>query len=343
MASVIGWDIGGAHLKAARAEDGVIVSAAQFACTPHHGLSFLEQAIDKAAAHMGRADRHAVTMTAELSDAFETRAQGVLSVAAIFAGRIKAADISFYAGTNGFISLAKLSQAASGVASANWRASASLLARSLADGLLIDMGSTTTDLIPIKDGAVNAIGQNDFERLAQGELLYTGLVRGNPTAGVSLAPIGGRWLSLVGENFATMADVHRILGDLPEDADMTPTADGRAKTIEASMARLARLVGCDASDADAEQWRGFAAYLARAQMRRIEDQIALLASRDAFAPHATYVGAGVGRELVTRLARTHEKNYRDFEDFIPATREARRAASDCAPAAAVALLLDAGA
>jgi probable H4MPT-linked C1 transfer pathway protein len=341
MASVVGWDIGGAHLKAARAENGVIVDAAQFACAPHYGLSFLEKAIDEAALRLGGADRHAVTMTAELSDAFETRAQGVASVAAIFAQRIKATDVSFYAGAKGFVPRANIADAAGDIASANWRASATLVARSCGDALFIDMGSTTTDLIPIKNGAVNSLGQSDFERLAQGELLYAGLVRGNPAAGVSLAPVKGRWISLVNENFATMADAHRILGDLPEGADLTPTADGRAKTIEASMARLARLAGCDASEADPRQWRDFAAFLAQAQLRRIEDQIALLASREAFASHAYYVGAGVGRKLVARLARLHEKDYRDFDEFIPAAREARRAAADCAPAAAVALLLNA--
>ena len=103
MGSVIGWDIGGAHLKAARAEDGVIVAALQIVCTPHSGLSFLEKAIDEAAAAMGGADRHAITMTAELSDAFETREKGVATIAAICSQRIKTGDIMFYAGAKGFL------------------------------------------------------------------------------------------------------------------------------------------------------------------------------------------------------------------------------------------------
>lgn len=341
MGSVIGWDIGGAHLKAARTEDGVIVAALQIVCTPHSGLSFLEKAIDEAAAAMGGADRHAITMTAELSDAFETREKGVATIAAICSRQIKTGDIMFYAGAKGFLPRAEICEAANAIASANWRASVSLVARSCADALFIDMGSTTTDLVPIKDGAVNTIAESDAERLANGELVYTGLTRGNPAASVSLAPLRGRWTSLVNENFATMADVHRILGDLPEGADLAPTADGRAKSSEASMARLARLAGCDAADASPQQWREFAAYFAQAQIRRIEDQVSLLASREAFAPHAPYIGAGVGRQLIARLARTHEKDYRDVAEFIPATNEAKGAASDCAPAAAVALLIDA--
>jgi probable H4MPT-linked C1 transfer pathway protein len=338
MTSVIGWDIGGAHLKAARAENGTIVEAIQLVCTPHCGLGHLEQAIEQAAARLGPADRHGVTMTAELSDAFETRAQGVTSVAAICANRIKSADILFYAGAQGFVPRSGVAEAASAIASANWRASAALVAGRCADALFIDMGSTTTDLIPIRAGSVATLGATDAERLAFGELVYAGFTRGAPAAGLSVAPIDGRWTQLVNENFATMADVRRILGDLPEAADMAPTADGRGKTVEASMARLARLAGRDAADGGPQQWRDFADYFARAQLRLIEDQIALLKSRGAFTPDAPFIGAGVGRALVERLARTQRRAYRDFDEFVDATPQAKSAASDCAPAAAVALL-----
>ena len=78
-----------------------------------------------------------------------------------------------------------------------------------------------------------------------GELVYTGLVRSFVMAIAERAPFAGRWSPLINENFATMADVHRILGTLPEGADQMATADGRAKTVAASRARLARMVGRD--------------------------------------------------------------------------------------------------
>lgn len=341
MTSVIGWDIGGAHLKAARAEQGRIVEAFHTPCTPHHGLALLEQAIALASERLGSAQRHGVTMTAELSDAFETRARGVATIAAIFKRQIKSEHIDFYAGEGGFVPYSAIGEHAGAIASANWRASAELVARRLDAALFIDMGSTTTDLVPIGGGAVTALGGGDCERLANGELAYCGLVRGDPLAGLTLAPIDGRWTPLVRESFASMADVHRVLGDLPEGADVMPTADGRAKTAEASLARLARLAGRDAADAGVEQWRSFAAFLARAQMRLIEDQIALLQSRGAIAREAPFVGAGVGRALIERSARAEGRAYRDFCEFLDAAPNAARAASDCAPAAAVALLVGA--
>ena len=89
---------------------------------------------------------------------------------------------------------------------------------------------------------------------------------------------------------------------------------------------------------DHAQLRAFADYLARAQLRVIEDQIALLASRDGFAPDAAFVGAGVGRSLVARLAQARGRAVHDFADFVPASEALRAVAADCAPAVGLALL-----
>lgn len=340
MQDVIGWDIGGAHVKAARAHEGRIVAVTQRACAPHAGLASLEAAVRATSAELGPAARHHVTMTAELSDAFEDRARGVVSIAAIMTHEL-GSETFFYAGARGLVVRADVAQTAIAIASANWRASAELAARSCRDALFIDIGSTTTDLIPIRDHAIVARGATDAERLAQGELAYAGFSRGAPQAYARQAPIGGRWTPLVNEAFASMADVRRALGELSDGdsrADLAPTADGRPKTPSAAQARLARLAGCDAADLGEQQLRAFADYLARAQLRAIENQIALLASRDAFTPDAAFVAAGVGRGLVARLAQAQGRVVHDFADFIPASEALRAAAADCAPAVALALL-----
>jgi (4-(4-[2-(gamma-L-glutamylamino)ethyl]phenoxymethyl)furan-2-yl)methanamine synthase len=339
MTTIIGWDIGGAHVKAARSEDGRLVAVAQRACAPHLGLAHLEEPIREMAAELGPAALHRVTMTAELSDAFEDRASGVVSVAAIAAREIGAADIVFYAGAQGFVTRADVAATAPAIASANWRASAELVASHLHSALMIDVGSTTTDLIPIQGGRVAALGDSDAERLLSGELAYAGFSRGAPQAYASRAPIEGRWTPLVNEAFASMADVRRVLGDLAEGespADLSATADGRPKTVAASRARLARLVGHD--QLEEAQAHALAAHLARAQMRAIEDQMALLASRGALASDGVIVGAGVGRVLAKRLAQAQGLAYRDFAGLLPAPDVLRAAAANCAPAAALALL-----
>ncbi|RTL86916.1 MAG: H4MPT-linked C1 transfer pathway protein [Hyphomicrobiales bacterium] len=340
MTAIIGWDIGGAHVKAARAENGRLVAITQRACAPHLGLAHLEAPIRETLASLGPAAQHRITMTAELSDAFEDRTHGVVSVAAIAAHEI-GGDILFYAGALGLVPRARVADAARSIASANWRASAELVARQCGEALFIDIGSTTTDLVPIHNGRVSALGDSDAERLCHGELAYAGFSRGAPQAYVKHAPVEGRWTPLVNEAFASMADVRRALGDLPEgesDADMSPTADGRPKTIAASRARLARLVGRDGLDLSAAQIEALADYFARAQLRAIEDQIALQASQGAVFAGAPFVGAGIGRALVARLANLQNRAYLDFADFLEAPNALAAASGNCAAAASLALL-----
>jgi probable H4MPT-linked C1 transfer pathway protein len=341
VSAVIGWDIGGAHVKAARADDGRLTAVVQIACAPHESVSSLEQALRDAGATLGDAERHRVTMTAELSDAFESRARGVVAVATIAAREIGAPELLFYAGERGLISRDEIGANVDAIASANWRASAECAATHRADALFIDIGSTTTDLTPICAGRIAALGARDAERLAYGELAYAGFSRGAPQAYAAHASVAGRWTPLVNETFASMADVRRVLGDLPEgetDADLSPTADGRAKTIAASRARLVRLAGRDAAELTEAQHRAFAHYLARAQLRAIEDQIALLESRDAVALDAPIVGAGVGRKLVARLAQSQGRAFVDFSELIVARPALADKAANCAPATALALL-----
>jgi (4-(4-[2-(gamma-L-glutamylamino)ethyl]phenoxymethyl)furan-2-yl)methanamine synthase len=210
--------------------------------------------------------------------------------------------------------------------------------RALEAALLIDMGSTTTDLTLIRDGVVLAQGDDDAGRLALGELVYAGLLRGDPAAGLNLAPVDGRWSALIGERFATMADVRRLSGDLSPEADALPTADGRSKSLEDTRARIARLVGRDAETGTPQQWDALARFFARAQMRRIEDAVALLASREPAALFAPIVGAGIGRSVIAAFARREGRDYRDFSEFLPVAPAAASLAADCAPACAVALL-----
>jgi probable H4MPT-linked C1 transfer pathway protein len=152
------------------------------------------------------------------------------------------------------------------------------------------------------------------------------------------APFRGAWTPLVNENFATMADVHRILGMLPQDADLMPTADGRPKTIDGSRARLARMLGSDASDGDDETWTFVARWFAEAQMRTICDAASLVFSAGALPPATTIVSAGIGRALVDEIARRLHCVCVGFDELCDVTPETRIAACRCAPAVAVALL-----
>jgi probable H4MPT-linked C1 transfer pathway protein len=336
MACAVGWDIGGAHLKAARAENGRIIEAVQVASPLRLGLPALDQAFAQAKPKMGKADRHVCTMTGELADAFASRAEGVDALAAAAARALGPEAIALYAGRAGFIAPRAAARHVEDIASANWHATATLIAKLRGAALLIDMGSTTTDIVPVAAGAIAARGYTDAERLACGELVYTGLVRSLVMAIAERAPVAGSWTPLVHESFANMADVHRLLNDLPEDADQMPTADGRPKTRAASGARLARIVG---RDADAGQdWTALARWFAEAQIRTVTDGVMLVLSREDLPGEAPIVAAGIGAAVIEEIARRLGRSCLGFGTLLDAEPQARAWASHCAPAAALALL-----
>jgi (4-(4-[2-(gamma-L-glutamylamino)ethyl]phenoxymethyl)furan-2-yl)methanamine synthase len=331
---VIGWDIGGAHLKAARVKDRRVEAVVQAATPLWLGLDSLETAFDAFRAQLGHADRHVITMTGELCDAFASRREGVSGLASLAANRLAPAAPSLYAGRAGFVELDEAAAHAADIASANWHASAAVVALKLRDALFVDIGSTTTDIIPIVAGEVAAVGYTDAERLASGELIYTGLTRSFVMSLASRAPFRGAWTPLMNEYFASSADVHRILGGLPDEADKMATADGREKTIEASRARLARMIGREADEGDGTEWDGLAAWFAEAQIRQVADAVALRLSRNDVAIAAPVVAAGVGETVAAEVARRLRRSCAGFSALIGAPAEA----SHCAPAVAVALL-----
>ena len=334
MSVVVGWDIGGAHLKAARVKGGRVEAVVQAPTPLWLGLDSLEAAFAAIGAELGLADRHAITMTGELCDAFPSRREGVAGLATIAAKRLAPAVPSLYAGRAGFVDLGEAAAHAADIASANWHATAALVALRAPDALMIDIGSTTADLIPVAAGRIVAAGYTDAERLAAGELVYTGMARSFVMALTDRAPFRGAWTPLMNEYFASAADVHRILGDLPDGADKMATADGREKTVEASRARLARMIGREADEGAASEWHGLAAFLAEAQIRQIADAASLRLSRNDVPPDAPVVAAGVGETMAGEVARRLRRPCIGFSALIGAPAEA----SHCAPAVAVALL-----
>lgn len=338
MGRTYGWDLGGANLKLAEILDGRVVSVAQIPCPAIPDPAKFNEALDEALKACRAEGRHAVTMTGELSDVFPSRAAGVAYLVGLMR-KATGEDTLFYSLGAGLIGADAVRDHWQDVASANWHASAALAAKLEGDGLLIDIGTTTTDLIPLKDGKPAAIGRTDGERLTEGELIYGGVVRTPVMAVAQVAPFKGRMQGLAAERFATMADVYRLTGELPDDADPYPAADQRGKSIDESAARLARMLGRDAEDADFIAWKALAHFLARRQLERIEEDAAVLIAREELPAGAPVIGAGCGRFLAETLTGRLERPYRDFADLIDCAPESREMAARCAPAVAVALLV----
>jgi (4-(4-[2-(gamma-L-glutamylamino)ethyl]phenoxymethyl)furan-2-yl)methanamine synthase len=335
MQKVIGWDIGGAHVKAACVEAGRVTEVRQRPCPLWLGADRLDAALKVLIEGFGPAGLHVVTMTGELADVFPDRRTGVLAIADAVRRALPDVELRFYGGRCGMIVPGMVEAHVQDIASANWHASAALAAR-YGDGLFVDIGSTTTDIIPLRDGAVQASGYTDAERLACGELVYTGLTRSFVMAMAPRAPFAGRWTTLAAEYFASAADVHRILGTLDEESDQMDTADGRPKTAAASRGRLARMIGHDAADGSDADWSSLAAWFSEAQLRQVHDGALLVLSGAALPAEAPVIAAGVGVPIVQRLAERLGRRCVPFASLFGAA--ATGWADACAPAVAVALL-----
>lgn len=339
-AQICGWDVGGAHLKCAVIDEtGALCHVSQWACPLWEGMPRLQAALAAAVATHGRDTAlHAVTMTAELCDLFATRAEGVARVVAALSGQLTG-RIRLY-GIDGWYAPEQAGAVWPAVASMNWHASTRLAAREVRDGILLDIGSTTTDLVPFAAGLPLAVGASDADRLAAGELVYTGIVRTPVMAVSDRLAYDGRWQGLAAERFATMADVYRVLGELPAGADQYETADGRPADFAHSCARLARMLGTDADDAHRDALTGCARQLRAAQLRAIDAGLAQLASRRGVPAGLamTLVAAGAGAFLVPRLAALHDARVVDFAALAEAPPALAASAAQCAPAVAVARL-----
>src|ERR1700675_1626249 len=126
---VIGWDVGGAHLKAARLDaTGAIERVLQVPCPLWLGIEHLNRALEQVLSVFDPAPIHAVTMTGEMADLFPNRRDGVARLVAAVGERLPGGTLRCYAGADGFLDGGDAAGRAERVASVNWMASATLVA-----------------------------------------------------------------------------------------------------------------------------------------------------------------------------------------------------------------------
>jgi probable H4MPT-linked C1 transfer pathway protein len=304
LVPVLAVDIGGANTKAARLH-GTSLRTVSRPFEVWRDRDALAALLRDVAAEAGQADAVAITMTAELSDAFRTKREGVAFVLGAAEEALGDRSLSVLTTAGELVPLGEARARPWDVAAANWVATALAVADAHTDALLIDVGSTTTDIVPIAAGRVAAAGRDDLERLVAGELVYTGALRTNLAAIAPRVPVRGEWCPVASEYFAISADVHLVLGHLGEDAYDCPTPDGRGATVTFARERIARLVCSDVDQLDAQEIDAIAAFLHGEQLRQIEDAARRVAGPLPAAAPVAVVGAGafLGREVAARLGR----------------------------------------
>ena len=242
----LGLDIGGANIKAAHSSGMVQLFPFELWKRP----SDLPVMLSRITKLFPKADRVAVTMTAELCDCFATKSEGVAAVLGSVWKACPGKPIHVWGVDGQFHSVEESVGRPELPAAANWLALATLAARLIPEGpgILIDIGSTTADLIPLRNGQPEAQGLTDTQRLQSGELVYVGVRRTPIMALATVLPHRGVPTGLAAELFASTLDIYVTLGDIPSDPTDDGTADGRPATPEASRDRLARMVAADRND-----------------------------------------------------------------------------------------------
>jgi (4-(4-[2-(gamma-L-glutamylamino)ethyl]phenoxymethyl)furan-2-yl)methanamine synthase len=337
--TVVGWDIGGAHVKACLLRDGEVQDAAQWPCPLWRGIEHLHQALAAAQQRwpaLAQAE-HAVTMSGEMVDLFADREDGVQRIAGALTQAFAADTLHFFAGDAGWCSHDQVARQWRHVASANWLATALHAAMQLAEGdaLLVDIGSTTTDVIALRRGRVLTRARTDAERLASGELVYHGVVRTPLCALAQRIAWRGREHNVMNEFFATTADVYRLTGELDAMHDQAASADGAAKDTHATQQRLARMIGLDARDGTADDWLAFAREWKRQQLNALRVELARVKRLHGLADDTGLISAGCGDFLVRELG----VNCRRYADHVAVVSPPIASwAQVCAPSVAVALL-----
>jgi probable H4MPT-linked C1 transfer pathway protein len=267
----LGLDIGGANIKVADTDSYARNWPFAMWNRSEELPDFLGQVLEAAPA----IESLAVTMTGELADCFSSKSQGVQAILNAVEQVATGKDVRVYQVDGNWATVEAARRDALSVAAANWHALARFVSRAAGEQnfLLVDVGSTTTDVIPIVAGAPSSRGNDDVSRLLAGELVYSGVERTPVCAVVESFPYRGEMCPLAAELFATMLDVYLVLGDLPESPGTEHTGDGKERSRQAAALRLSRMICADPEQFTESDAIAAAQWVAEAQAKRLAASI----------------------------------------------------------------------
>ena len=334
--SILGWDIGGVNTKATRLALQPAGESLSL-CLPYElqlNPSALGETLLGAARQLGgdAGDHHAITMTAELSQAFRSKREGVGFILDALEATFPPERLHVYTVGGNFVSPHEARRQPLDVAASNWSATAHWIVTLVPTCVLVDIGTTTTDLIPIVDEEVSVRARTDLDRLGTGELVYTGVLRTPVEAVTDQVPVRGKPTGLAAEAFALMGDAYLWLGSLRSEDYTCPTPDGRPATRQFAGERLARAVCADREMLDDEDITQVAGALCGAQLQQISKALGSIRLRN---PRIdTAVVTGLGAFIGLQAARAAGLETRLLSESVKVPLQA-------APATAVAWLLHA--
>ncbi len=314
------FDIGGANIKSACLHiDGK--QEAHISCDKHTFPMWQKskQLKDFFLSYQGRINcSHvksiAVSITAELSDIFKRKRDGVGYILGVLDAVFPDQDVYVYSKHGEFISTNKACNQPLDAAAANWLPSAQLASRILHEGVFIDIGSTTADLIPFSKYKILARGFTDPERLVSGELVYTGVLRTPANHLADKVPFRGEYCRVSPEYFAITGDIHVILGNIGPESYNWPTPDKRSTSVSDAMSRLAKVICADDEILSAGEIRRMAAYFFDKQIQQISEALQQILSR--FGKPLPLLAVGEGVFLAKTVGERLGLKFYELSNFL---------------------------
>ena len=299
MSTLIGLDIGGANLKLSNGIDRTVEIPFPMWKDPE-SLAATLQSLESMLSESP--DIIALTMTGELADCFRTKAEGVERILSSVEAAFPQAEIRVWQTGAEFFNAEEAREFPILVAAANWNALATWAGRACPQGasLLIDIGSTTTDIIPLSNGTPVTEGGTDPARLLSGELVYTGVRRTPLCAVARQVEFRGQSVGVAAELFATTRDVYLWLGQLPENPEDVDTANSRPATREFARDRLVRMLCADTDEIDEQETDELARQWAATQRDQIRNAITQVLARQASSPKMVML-SGEGEFLARQV------------------------------------------
>lgn len=280
-ASLLGIDIGGANIKLYHTAGHSVSLPFPMWLRP----SCLANAIVEIVSGLPECEGWGVTMTGELADVFDNRAIGVKSIVQqtmLAATQLNMKTVGFYASPGKLLTASQAIDSTEFVASANWHALALWASTWVTEpSLLIDIGSTTADIIPISKGSVATPSRTDHDRLRRNELVYLGIRRTPVCSLVDSLPLSGLEVPVMREIFATTDDCALLLGWTAEVSDDVDSCDSRPRTCDNAANRLARMVGLDRTHVTLEQAIAMASRVMQRAAALVSDSVKTHASHGA--------------------------------------------------------------
>jgi probable H4MPT-linked C1 transfer pathway protein len=241
-------------------------------------------------------------MTGEIADCYPSRAAGVSDIVEAIVAAAAAVPCGDAPGIYLLNGRIVSTDAAKGhplqAAASNWHALSRLAAAHAPTdrSLLIDVGSTTVDIVPITSGKPVPRAHDDAGRMLAGELVYTGVERTPLATVVRWLPHRGLRRPVAAERFADSRDAWLLLGSLPERPDATDTADGGPATRDAARIRLARSLLLEPDCFTPTDAEAAAAAFAARQARLVTQAVGRVVTGCGWQPTSVVI-AGHGEQL----------------------------------------------